>query len=432
MAEGTPRPIVLPLSNPTSAAEAIPARHPRVDRRSRDRRDRLAVRRGRARRPAARDRPGEQRVHLPGRRARGDRGRGDGPSPSGCSCSPRGRSPTPSRTSGSRAGRSTRRSTRCATSRARSRRGRHEAVRAGLAGMPGLGRRRAGGRRRRGDVVAGLRAVHAGPGRGAPPRDRDLMAAAGPIAIRGAVLREGGRAGPHRVAGAGRAARRRGPGPDPAVRRLPLRPARPRWRLAAADPRGHGPRGRRGRRGGRARGHGPARRASPSRSPGSSRAACAARCRAGGRGPARTRPSFRHRMLDGATVVRDAGRPATLLSYCGIATMAEATVVPVEAAIPIPDGVDPAVAALIGCCVTTGVGAVLKTAEVPAGRERRGHRARRGRALVRHGRGPRRGLPDRGDRPGRGQARRRPRDRRDGRHPRGRRPGGDRRRRCAT
>jgi S-(hydroxymethyl)glutathione dehydrogenase/alcohol dehydrogenase len=32
-----------------------------------------------------------------------------------------------------------------------------------------------------------------------------------------------------------------------------------------------------------------------------------------------------------------------------------------------PDGTDPAVAALIGCCVTTGVGAVLKTAEVPEG-----------------------------------------------------------------
>jgi S-(hydroxymethyl)glutathione dehydrogenase/alcohol dehydrogenase len=71
-------------------------------------------------------------------------------------------------------------------------------------------------------------------------------------------------------------------------------------------------------------------------------------------------------MLDGATVVSDAdGRD--VLSYCGIATMADATVVPVAAAIPIPDGVDPGVAALIGCCVTTGVGAVLKTAEVPTG-----------------------------------------------------------------
>ena len=47
--------------------------------------------------------------------------------------------------------------------------------------------------------------------------------------------------------------------------------------------------------------------------------------------------------------------------------MAEATVVPEAAAIALPDGVDPAVAALIGCCVSTGVGAVLKTAAVPAG-----------------------------------------------------------------
>ena len=69
---------------------------------------------------------------------------------------------------------------------------------------------------------------------------------------------------------------------------------------------------------------------------------------------------------------------------------------------------DPAVAALIGCCVSTGVGAVLKTAEVPAGLERGGHRARRRRTVVRHGRGPRRGVPDRRDRPRGGQARRRP------------------------
>jgi S-(hydroxymethyl)glutathione dehydrogenase/alcohol dehydrogenase len=81
-------------------------------------------------------------------------------------------------------------------------------------------------------------------------------------------------------------------------------------------------------------------------------------------------PSFRHRMPDGATVLADThAHPgdAAVLSYCGIATMAEATVVPEAAAIALPNGVDPAVAALIGCCVTTGVGAVLKTAEVPRG-----------------------------------------------------------------
>jgi S-(hydroxymethyl)glutathione dehydrogenase/alcohol dehydrogenase len=72
-------------------------------------------------------------------------------------------------------------------------------------------------------------------------------------------------------------------------------------------------------------------------------------------------PSYWHALLDGETAFRG------LRSYLGIATMAEASVVPAAAAIPLPDGVDPGAAALIGCCVTTGVGAVLKTAAVPAG-----------------------------------------------------------------
>ena len=72
-------------------------------------------------------------------------------------------------------------------------------------------------------------------------------------------------------------------------------------------------------------------------------------------------PSYRHTLLDGETAFRG------VRSYCAIGTMAEASVVPAAAAIPLPDGVDPAAAALIGCCVTTGVGAVLKTAAVPAG-----------------------------------------------------------------
>lgn len=89
-------------------------------------------------------------------------------------------------------------------------------------------------------------------------------------------------------------------------------------------------------------------------------------CRAGRVWACVDSPSFRHRMLDGATVLEGADADP-VLSYCGIATMAEATVVPEAAAITLPDGVDPAVAALIGCCVTTGVGAVLKTAVVPPG-----------------------------------------------------------------
>jgi S-(hydroxymethyl)glutathione dehydrogenase / alcohol dehydrogenase len=41
--------------------------------------------------------------------------------------------------------------------------------------------------------------------------------------------------------------------------------------------------------------------------------------------------------------------------------------VPVEAAIPMPDGVPAEIAALIGCGVTTGVGAVTRTARIEAG-----------------------------------------------------------------
>src|SRR5687768_292408 len=76
-------------------------------------------------------------------------------------------------------------------------------------------------------------------------------------------------------------------------------------------------------------------------------------------------PSYRHALLDGTTPFQRAGEPVR--AYCAIATMAEAVVVPAAAAIPVPDGTDPGVAALIGCCVTTGVGAVLKTASVPSG-----------------------------------------------------------------
>jgi S-(hydroxymethyl)glutathione dehydrogenase/alcohol dehydrogenase len=74
----------------------------------------------------------------------------------------------------------------------------------------------------------------------------------------------------------------------------------------------------------------------------------------------------RHRLGDGTTRLR---RPdgSDVYPYCGIGTLAEATVVPASAAIPMPAGTPPEVAALIGCCVSTGVGAVTKTARVPPG-----------------------------------------------------------------
>ncbi len=50
-----------------------------------------------------------------------------------------------------------------------------------------------------------------------------------------------------------------------------------------------------------------------------------------------------------------------------LSAFAERTVVPVEAAIRIPDDVPTSIAAVVGCAVQTGVGAVLNTAKVPAG-----------------------------------------------------------------
>jgi S-(hydroxymethyl)glutathione dehydrogenase/alcohol dehydrogenase len=77
-------------------------------------------------------------------------------------------------------------------------------------------------------------------------------------------------------------------------------------------------------------------------------------------------PSLRHVQSDGTTrLTRSDGSP--VLAYLSIGTMAEAQVVPVTAAVPMPDGVPAEVAALIGCGVSTGVGAVVKTAAVPAG-----------------------------------------------------------------
>ena len=54
-------------------------------------------------------------------------------------------------------------------------------------------------------------------------------------------------------------------------------------------------------------------------------------------------------------------------AYSGIGTFGERQVVAHEAAIPIDPGTPPELAALIGCAVTTGFGAVVNTARVRAG-----------------------------------------------------------------
>jgi S-(hydroxymethyl)glutathione dehydrogenase / alcohol dehydrogenase len=91
-----------------------------------------------------------------------------------------------------------------------------------------------------------------------------------------------------------------------------------------------------------------------------------AECRRGRQWLCRDSASLRHRLPDGRTPLhrRDG---AEVLAYCGIATFGEGIVVPASAAVAMPAGISPEVAALIGCCVSTGVGAVTKTAAVPPG-----------------------------------------------------------------
>ena len=69
---------------------------------------------------------------------------------------------------------------------------------------------------------------------------------------------------------------------------------------------------------------------------------------------------------DGTTRFR---RPSgeDVYTYLAVGSMAERSVVPEAAAIPVPRELPLDVAALIGCAVTTGVGAVVNTARVPAG-----------------------------------------------------------------
>jgi S-(hydroxymethyl)glutathione dehydrogenase/alcohol dehydrogenase len=89
-------------------------------------------------------------------------------------------------------------------------------------------------------------------------------------------------------------------------------------------------------------------------------------CRAGRVWSCSASPSYSHRMPSGRAALHDAaGRD--VLTYCAIGTFADRQNVPAAAAIPMPDGTPAEVAALIGCCVTTGVGAATKTAEVAPG-----------------------------------------------------------------
>src|SRR5262249_204023 len=70
-------------------------------------------------------------------------------------------------------------------------------------------------------------------------------------------------------------------------------------------------------------------------------------------------------LMDGTTRLSRNGD--SVYHYSFLSTFAEASVVPERSCIPIPDDVPFEIAALVGCAITTGVGAVPRTAGVRAG-----------------------------------------------------------------
>ncbi len=77
-------------------------------------------------------------------------------------------------------------------------------------------------------------------------------------------------------------------------------------------------------------------------------------------------PIWAGTLLDGSTRYRRPdGQP--VYHYCGLGCFSDYVVVPEQSCVALPGPVPPAVAALIGCAVTTGVGAVLNTAQLRPG-----------------------------------------------------------------
>jgi alcohol dehydrogenase len=70
-------------------------------------------------------------------------------------------------------------------------------------------------------------------------------------------------------------------------------------------------------------------------------------------------------LLDGTTRLSRDGEP--VYHYCFLSTFAERAIVPAQCCIPIPDDVPFDVAALVGCAITTGTGAVWRMAGVRPG-----------------------------------------------------------------
>lgn len=89
-------------------------------------------------------------------------------------------------------------------------------------------------------------------------------------------------------------------------------------------------------------------------------------CQVGRPWTCRRNRSLENRMSDGTTRLHRRDGSA-VFPYLGLGTFGERTVVPAAAAIRVPAETSPDVAALIGCCVSTGIGSVIRVARVPEG-----------------------------------------------------------------
>ena len=117
--------------------------------------------------------------------------------------------------------------------------------------------------------------------------------------------------------------------------------------------------------------------------------------------------------MDGTPRLSRDGEP--VYHYSFLSTFADACVVPERSCVPIADDVPFDVAALVGCAVSTGVGAVVAHGGRAGGRSRRDRRLRRRRTLGSDGRGRRRSGARHRRRRCAAEARRRAVVRRDGR-----------------
>jgi len=70
-------------------------------------------------------------------------------------------------------------------------------------------------------------------------------------------------------------------------------------------------------------------------------------------------------LLDGTPRMRLDGQP--LFQMLGVGAFSQTTVVAADAVVRVPSDLDPALAALLGCAVVTGVGAALNTADIAPG-----------------------------------------------------------------